>query len=177
MRPVQQPLTSPLVDLFLELCALPSPSGKERVVTDRVTAYLAGLGLEWDEDDAAARLDGDAGNVYACIPPTNGDGGTPIFLCAHTDTVPPEAEIDPVVGEDGVIRNAAGTILGSDNKAAVAVMLEATRRLLSENRPHGGVELLFTPKEEVGLFGAAAFDHERLHARIGYVYDQAAPIG
>ena len=56
-------------------------------------------------------------------------------------------------------------------------MLEATRRLLAENRPHGGVELLFTPKEEVGLHGAAAFDHERLHARVGYVYDQAAPIG
>ena len=56
-------------------------------------------------------------------------------------------------------------------------MLEATRRILSENRPHGGLELLFTPMEEVGLYGAAAFDHERLHARIGYVYDQAAPIG
>jgi tripeptide aminopeptidase len=79
--------------------------------------------------------------------------------------------------EDGVIRNAAGTILGADNKSAVAVMLEAARRLLAENRPHGGLELLFTPKEEVGLYGAAAFDHERLHARIGYVYDQAAPIG
>jgi tripeptide aminopeptidase len=49
--------------------------------------------------------------------------------------------------------------------------------VLAENRPHGGIELLFTPKEEVGLLGAAAFDHERLHARLGYVYDQAAPIG
>ena len=46
-----------------------------------------------------------------------------------------------------------GTILGADNKAAVAVMLEATRRVLAENRPHGGIELLFTPKEEVGLHG------------------------
>src|SRR5207302_5722193 len=40
-----------------------------------------------------------------------------------------------------------------------------------------GIELLFTPKEEVGLLGAAAFDHTRLHARHGFVYDQAAPIG
>jgi di/tripeptidase len=46
MRFVQQALTSPLVDRFLELCALPSPSGKERAVTDRVTAALTGLGLE-----------------------------------------------------------------------------------------------------------------------------------
>jgi tripeptide aminopeptidase len=75
------------------------------------------------------------------------------------------------------VRNSGGTILGADNKSAVAVMLDATRRLVAENRPHAGVELLFTPKEEVGLLGAAAFDHERFRARVGYVYDQAAPIG
>ena len=173
----QSQLTSPFVDLFLELCALSSPSGKERVVTDRITAYLDELGLEWDEDDAAASLDGDAGNVYCRIPPTNGSGGTPIFLCAHTDTVPPEAAIDPVVGEDGMIRNSAGTILGSDNKAAVVVMLEAARRVLDEGREHAGIELLFTAQEEVSLRGAAAFDHTRFVSRIGYVYDQGAPIG
>jgi tripeptide aminopeptidase len=99
-----------------------------------------------------------------------------MFLCAHLDTVPPEGPIEPVV-TDGVIRNAAGTILGADNKAAVAAMLDGARRLLAENRPHAGVELLFTPKEEVGLLGAGAFDHSRLRARVGFVYDQAAPIG
>jgi tripeptide aminopeptidase len=177
MRPVQQALTSPLVDLFLELCALPSPSGKERVVTDRVTAYLTELGLAWDEDDAGERLDGDAGNVYCRISPTNGGAGTPIFLCAHTDTVPPDAAIDPAVGEDGVVRNTAGTILGSDNKAAVVVMLDAVRRVLGEGRTHAGIELLFTAQEEVSLRGAAAFDHTRFVATTGYVYDQGAPIG
>jgi tripeptide aminopeptidase len=91
--------------------------------------------------------------------------------------VPPIGPIEPVIDDDGVIRNAAGTILGADNKSAVAAMLEGARRVLAENRPHGGIELLFTPKEEVGLLGAAAFDHERLQARLGYVYDQAAPIG
>ena len=75
------------------------------------------------------------------------------------------------------MRNAAGTILGADDKSAVAVMLEAARRIVAENRAHAGVELLFTPKEEVGLLGAYAFDHTRLEARLGYVYDQAAPIG
>ena len=49
--------------------------------------------------------------------------------------------------------------------------------MLAERRPHAGIELLFTPKEEVGLLGAAAFDRERLRARLGFVYDQAAPIG
>ena len=174
---MQQALTSRVVDLFLELCALPSPSGSERAVADRVTAYLAELGLDWDEDDSAARLDGDTGNVYCRIPPTNRSGGTPVFLCAHTDTVPPEAAIDPFVGEDGVVRNAAGTILGSDNKAAIVAVLEAVRRVLEEGREHAGLELLFTPQEEVSLRGADAFDHTRLVATTGYVYDQGAPIG
>jgi tripeptide aminopeptidase len=172
----QPQLTSPFVDLFLELCAIPSPSRQERAVTDRVGEYLTGLGLEWDEDGTAAELDGTAGTIYCRLPASNG-GGTPIFLCAHTDTVPPEGPIDPVVGEDGVVRNAAGTILGSDNKAAVVVMLEAARRILAEGRTHAGVELVFTPQEEVSLRGAAAFDHTRLEASTGFVYDQGAPIG
>jgi len=173
----QQQLTSPFVDLFLELCTIPSPSGKERAVADRVGRALSDLGLDWDEDDAAERLEGDTGNIYCRIPPRNGADGMPIFLCAHTDTVPPIAAIEPVVGEDGVIRNDAGTILGCDNKAAVVVMLEAARRVLEDGREHAGIELLFTPQEEVSLRGAAAFDHTRLVATTGYVYDQAAPIG
>jgi tripeptide aminopeptidase len=164
-----------VVSLFTELAALPSPPGEERVVADRVTAYLRDLGLEVAEDDAGARIGSNAGNLHTRIEPTD-ETGTPLFFCAHLDTVPPEGPIEPVL-EDGVIRNAAGTILGADNKAAVAVMLEAVRRVLAESRPHGGIELLFTPKEEVGLHGAAAFDQARLHARVGYVYDQAAPIG
>jgi tripeptide aminopeptidase len=100
----------------------------------------------------------------------------PIFLCAHLDTVPASGPLEPIV-EDGIVRNAGGTILGADDKSAVAVMLEAARRIVAEGRPHAGVELLFTPKEEVGLLGAGAFDEKRLEARLGYVYDQAAPIG
>ena len=163
-----------VVDLFTELAGLPSPPGDERAVADAVIRYLKDLGLEVDEDDAGAVVGSTMGNVYCRVEPT--DSGSPIFLCAHLDTVPPEGPIEPVV-EDGVVRNAAETILGADNKSAVAAMLEGVRRLLAENRPHGGIELLFTPKEEVGLLGAAAFDQQRLRARIGYVYDQAAPIG
>ena len=148
-----------LVSFFTELASTLSPPGDERAVADRVGSYMADLGLDVSEDDAGSKIGSNAGNLYARVAAT--DGGTPIFLCAHLDTVPPEAGIEPVV-EDGVIRNSAGTILGADNKSAVVVMLEATRRILAENRPHGGIELLFTPMEEVGLHGAAAFDHERL---------------
>jgi tripeptide aminopeptidase len=160
--------------LFTELAAISSPPGEERPVADRVLKYLRDLRLEPHEDDAGPQIGSTMGNVFARIEGTA--EGTPIFLCAHLDTVPPEGSIEPVV-TDGVIRNAAGTILGADNKAAVAAMLDGARRLLAENRPHAGLELLFTPKEEVGLLGAGAFDHSRLRARVGFVYDQAAPIG
>jgi tripeptide aminopeptidase len=168
-------MAAEVVDLFLELAALPSPPGEERVVADAVTRYLQDLGLQVEEDDAGSKVGSTIGNLFCRIEP-NRDGGTPIFLCAHLDTVPPDGALEPVL-EDGLIRNAGGTILGADNKSAVAAMLEGTRRVLAENRPHAGIELLFTPKEEVGLLGAAAFDHERMRARVGYVYDQAAPIG
>ena len=167
---------SDVLDLFTELAAIPSPPGEERAVADRVSAYLKGLALEVDEDDAGPRIGSNAGNLLARLPATSQNGGVPIFLCAHLDTVPPTAALEPVV-EDGVVRNAGGTILGADNKAAVAAMLEGARRILAENRPHAGIELLFTPKEEVGLQGAKAFDASRLEAETGFVYDQGAPVG
>jgi len=158
------------------LAALPSPPGEEREVADRVSLYLRELGLDVDEDDAGPKVGSTMGNLLCRLEPTNGGGGVPIFLCAHLDTVPPEGPIEPVL-VDGIVTNQEQTILGADNKAAVAAMLDATRRVLEEGRPHAGLELVFTPKEEVGLQGAAAFDHTRLAARLGYVYDQAAPIG
>jgi tripeptide aminopeptidase len=164
-----------VLELFTELAAISSPPGRERPVADRVAAYLRELGLAVDEDDAGPRIDSDAGNLLARLEPTAAEG-VPIFLCAHLDTVVPEGAIEPVV-EDGVVRNARGTILGADDKAAVAVMLEAAARVQEEGLPHAGIELLFTPKEEVGLLGAKAFDHRRLRASVGFVYDQASPIG
>ena len=163
-----------VLDLFLDLAALPSPPGKERAVADRLTAELRGLGLDVEEDDAGRKIGSDAGNLYCRVPGTA--EGTPLFFCAHMDTVLPSGPIEPVV-EDGVVRNAAGTILGADNKAAVAAMVEATRRVLEDARPHAGLELVFTLQEEVGLKGVEQFDCGRLAAQVGYVYDMAGPIG
>jgi len=174
MRPGWAP---DVLTLFVELAALPSPSGEERAVADRVLDYVRALGLQAEEDDAGSRIGSSMGNILCRIPPTNGAGGTPLFLCAHLDTVPPEAAIEPQVGEDDVVRNAAGTILGADNKAAVASMLEAAARLLENGQAQAGLELLFTPMEEVGLRGAAAFDEQRLAARVGYDYDHAGAVG
>ena len=123
---------SEALDLFLELAAIPSPSGEEREVADRVIAYLRDCGLEADEDDAGPKVGSTIGNLYVRLEPTA--PGQPLFFCAHLDTVPPTDAIDPVV-EDGIVRNANPTILGGDNKAAVAAMLDATRRPKRSNAP------------------------------------------
>ena len=174
MRPGWAP---DVLSLFLELAALPSPPGEERAVADRVLEYVRALGLEAEEDDAGSRIGSSIGNIHCRLPSANGAVGTPIFLCAHLDTVPLEGPLEPVVGEDEFVRNAGGTILGADNKSAVAAMLEAAARLVDEGRAHAGVELVFTPMEEIGLRGAAAFDEQRLASRVGYVYDHAGPVG
>jgi len=161
--------------LFLELCSIPSPPGGERAVADHVAAYLRELGLDVEEDDAGTRIGSDAGNLLCRLPGRS--GGMPLFFCAHLDTVPPQGPLEPFVDDEGIVRNAGGTILGGDNKGAVVSMLEAARRVVQEGREHGGVELVFTLKEEVGLLGAGAFDHTRLEAKLGFVYDQAAPVG
>jgi tripeptide aminopeptidase len=162
------------LDLFLDLAAMSTPPGEERPVADRLIEELRGLGLDVDEDGAGAEIGGNTGNLYCRLEPTA--EGTPLFLCSHMDTVPPTGPIDPEV-EDGVVRNSAGTILGADNKSAVVAMVETARRVVEGKLPHAGLELLFTPKEEVGLRGAAAFDCSRFVAQVGYVYDQAGPIG
>ncbi|MBD0289996.1 MAG: M20/M25/M40 family metallo-hydrolase [Thermoleophilia bacterium] len=164
-----------VVSLFTELAAIPSPPGEEREVADRVLTYLRQLGLDVEEDGAGAEIGSTMGNVVARLP-ASAPAGTALFLCAHLDTVPPTEAIEPLV-DDGVVRNARPTILGADNKAAVAVMLDAVRRVVEEGRAHAGIELLFTPKEETGLEGAKALDVERLHARVGFVYDHAGPLG
>jgi len=163
-----------VLDLFLELLRIPSPSGEERAVADRVLAYLGECGLEASEDDSGALVGSTMGNIHVALPPTV--EGEPLFFCAHLDTVPPTDAIEPIV-VDGMVRNARPTILGADNKAAVVAMVCAIGRVAMEQRAHAGVELVLTAKEEVGLLGAFAFDHTRLRASCGYVYDSAAPIG
>ena len=138
------------------------------------SAYLRDCGLAPDEDDAGRDGRLDDGEPLRALEPTA--EGEPIFLCAHLDTVPPTDAIEPVV-EDGVVRNARPAILGADNKAAVAAMLEATRRVLAESRPHAGIELLFTPEGGGRPARRVRVRPHAARARVGYVYDQAAPIG
>jgi tripeptide aminopeptidase len=162
-----------LVAEFVRLCEIESPSGRERAMADAVSDELRRLGLEVEEDRSGAETGSDSGNLLARIP---GPEGEPtVLLCAHLDTVPLDGPVE-VAREDGVLTNRHRAILGADNKAAVATILGAARRLVGDGAPVG-VELLFTTSEELALRGAKAFDRSRLRSDYGYVFDHASPIG
>jgi tripeptide aminopeptidase len=162
-----------LIDDFVRLCEIESPSRRERAVADAVRAELEALGLEVEEDDTGADTGSEAGNLLARLP--GPEGARTILLCAHLDTVPLTGPVE-VTRENGVLTNRHEAILGADNKAAVATILGAVRRLAAGRSPVG-VELLFTTCEELALAGAKAFDRGRLRSEFGFVFDHASPVG
>lgn len=167
--------TTPVVKTFLDLASIPSPSHEEQRIATWIRGYCEALGLTVEEDDAGERIPAGCGNMTVRIPATT--AGTPIFLCAHVDTVALADEVVPVLRDDGRIENEREAILGGDDKSAVAVMLEVVREIVEEEIPHAGVELVLTPCEEVGLVGAKHYEASRLQARFGYVFDHASDIG
>jgi tripeptide aminopeptidase len=151
---------------FVRYCEIESPSGQERKMVDALTEDLRGLGLEVEEDEA--------GNLLARI---EGPESAPtVLLCAHTDTVPLDGPVE-VVSENGLLTNRHEAILGADNKAAIATIMAALRRIVRQGKPAAGVEVVFTTGEELALKGAKAFDRSLLRSDFGYVFDHATPIG
>jgi tripeptide aminopeptidase len=161
-----------LHETFVRLCEIRSPTGEEREVVDTVSAELRALGLEVSEDDAAKPAEAGAGNLLARLP---GRSDRWLMFCAHLDTVPHDGQVE-VVDSDGVFRSRGETILGADNKAAVAVLMELVARHADEPPPLG-IELLLTVAEEQGLRGAKAFDAGTLRSECGFVLDHAGAVG
>jgi len=165
LRPASDAEKARLNETFAALCRIPSPFGHEKACSDHVRGQLRAMGIEAHEDAA--------GNLLTRIP---GRGERSILLCAHLDTVDDGGvPIDPVI-VDGGWENSNDGILGADNKAAVAVILELARRCSVEGSPVG-IELLFTVSEENALEGAKQFDIAQLRSDFGYVFDHATPIG
>jgi tripeptide aminopeptidase len=73
-------------------------------------------------------------------------------------------------GED-IITASGTTLLGADDKAGVAVIMDMAQFLLQHPElKHGKIRLLFTPDEEIGR-GVDKLDLERLGAHYGYTLD------
>jgi tripeptide aminopeptidase len=162
-----------LLERFVRLCEIASPTGEERAVADAVLAELRELGVEAYEDGAAGPARAGAGNVIARIP---GGAEESVAFFAHLDTVPHDGPISVELA-DGVFRSTGETILGADNKAAVAVLLELAARHRGGPPPAVGIELVFTVAEEDGLRGAKEVELGSLRSSVGFVLDHASPIG
>lgn len=161
-------------ELFLDLVRINGTSGEEREVADYVKAKLESIGFEVEEDDAGAKIDGSAGNVIAFMRGT-APGAKAIFLCSHMDTVEPTRDLTPVM-EGGAIRSDGTTILGADDRAGIAAVIEGVRSVVEQGTPHGDIQVLFNVSEENGLLGAKMMDHGRIRARMGYVFDTQRPV-
>ncbi len=163
-----------LTELFLEFTRIASPFKHERGMADAVIKRLEAVGVAVHEDDTGRRTGGDTGNLWCTI---TGDGEPHIALGAHLDTVVPTDRIEPFLDEDGVFRNRQRTILGADDKAAVAALVHATELLKGSGRSFPSYELLFTVSEEIGLVGSKHLGERVLVSPFAAVFDSAGPVG
>ncbi|MCR4328364.1 MAG: M20/M25/M40 family metallo-hydrolase [Patescibacteria group bacterium] len=153
-----------ITNTFMDLVRIDSPSGEEGNIAAHIERVLDALKISHQRDNY--------GNVIARI-----EGkGEPRMLCAHLDTVEPGRGVQPVV-ENGVIRSAGETILGADNKAAVAAILEVFTVLCKRDVSHAPVEAIFTRSEETGNYGALNLEYSLIHAKKGFCFDSGQPVG
>lgn len=148
-----------IVDIFLTIIKIDSPSGKEAQISLFLQKWLTCHGFSFQIDAV--------GNVYA----KNNMQGVPLLLCAHMDTVQPGENIHPVI-MDGIIKSDGKTILGADNKAALAAILTA----IETEAPKRSLELLFTVKEETGG-GVEFFPFEMVQSKQALIFDSTKPLG
>lgn len=147
-----------MIKQFMEMVQIDSESGNEA----QFIKYLKG---EFEKLGGTATIDS-YGNLVAKFSSKNSNATEPILLSCHADTVKPGVGIEPVL-EDGVIRSRGETILGADDKAGIAEMLEALRT--AEVRPP--IEVAISRQEEVGLFGVKNLDYSLLTAKKGFLLD------
>lgn len=156
--------TERLLSTFLDLVQIDNPSGGEGPIAAHVRGLLESMGLAVTEDAIH--------NLLARVP----GEGEPLLLNAHMDSVAPCHGVRPVV-ENGVIRSSGDTVLGADDLAGVAAILEGVRATLEAGASHRAAEIVFTVQEEVGLRGAAQFDTKQLQAHEGVTLDSGGEFG
>lgn len=147
-----------MTNQFMEMVRIDSESGEEAAMMEYLLKAIPKTG-------GTAELDS-YGNLIAKFPARGCEGKDPILLSCHADTVKPGKGIEPVI-VDGVIRSKGDTILGADDKAGIAEVLEAMR--VAEVMPP--VEFAVSRQEEVGLIGVKNMDFSRISARRGFLMD------
>lgn len=160
---------SRLAEEFARLAAINSPPLQERAIAEYLQHRLQQLGAEVFFDAAAGPTGGQVGNLLARVP-ARGGTSEPLLFSTHMDTVEPGGQVVPVLN-DGVFRSNGETILGADDKAGIAELIEALELLREQEIPHGELELVITIGEEIGLVGAKHLDYSLVRAQIGFALD------
>lgn len=163
-----------LLQEFMELVQIDSETKHEREICDVLTKKFSDLGLTVVEDDTTSVTGHGAGNLVATL--EGNTNGPTIYFTSHMDTVTPGKGIKPSI-QDGYVVSDGTTILGSDDKAGIAAILEGLRVLKEQKVSHGTIQVLITAGEESGLVGAKALDPALLKADYGFALDSNGKVG
>ena len=164
-----------LIESFMDLVKIDSVSREEKEIADFLVKKLKDLGLEVRVDHAGEKVKSNSGNIIARLRGDK-DKATPIMFSAHMDTVVPGKNINPICDGEKIVSDGK-TILGADDKAAIAALLEALYIVKEKNISHGDIEIVFTICEEIGLHGAKNLDISSLNARMVFVLDCGGQVG
>jgi tripeptide aminopeptidase len=163
-----------LVKNLIEMIKIDSQSFEEYSFREYLIKYYKNKGAEIYTDSAGENFQGNCGNLLVHI---DGDKNKqPLCLAAHMDTVSPGKVIEPVI-ENGIMKSKGNTILAGDDKAGIAVIMEALEHIKEENIPHPELYLLFTVCEEVGMLGVKNFDTSKLPCKNVVIIDAGGPTG
>ncbi|BCS53618.1 M20/M25/M40 family metallo-hydrolase [Geobacter sp. SVR] len=163
-----------LYSSFMELCAIDSEPTRERLMADRLTDLLSGLGFIVTEDDAGQKIGGNAGNLMARLAGTG--PGEPLLFSCHLDRVVPGTGVKPRIEGDFIVSDGT-TVLGADDAAGLAAILEGVTTLRERKLPHPPIELVLTVAEELALAGSPHFDTDQITAGYGFVLDASGRVG
>ena len=152
---------------FVDILSVDSYWGNENRVVAIIQPRLEEIGVHFKRDKI--------GNLIG-LWPARGKSSRPIMLNAHMDTVQPTPEMRPVVKEDAVYSDGS-SVLGADDKAGVAAIVESVVAVHEAGLEHGPIDLVFTVGEDVGQYGADAFDPNDIESRMGLVLDSGGPVG
>ena len=151
-----------LLNTFLDLVKIYSPSRNEINVMKYITEKLEKLGVNYILHDHSAEYGGNTPVIIAKLEKNCDDTNLKaISLSAHMDVVEPSKDLDVYV-EDGLVKTRTETTLGGDDKGGVAIILETFESLVENNLPHNDVFAVITPSEEVGLLGAKSIKWEEI---------------
>jgi tripeptide aminopeptidase len=157
-----------LAETFKFLVQIDSISKEEGVIANEIIKILESLGAETFVDNAGDKIGGNSGNLIAKY--KGNIQAPPLLLNAHMDTVEPGRGITAVF-ENGTFTSNGTTILGADDKSAIAILIETLCILKENNLQYGPLELVFTVCEEIGLQGAKHLDLSTVTATYGFALD------